>query len=82
LLYLSVETTPFCSLYPNTERCARFDSLIDNVSLFILQEKTCTQSDLENIHFHMLFLDGVYAEDNYGKDNYGKTHFHQKKGWQ
>jgi len=27
-----------------------------------------------NIHFHMLFLDGVYAEDNYGK-----TRFHQIK---
>ncbi|MDP7592961.1 MAG: transposase zinc-binding domain-containing protein, partial [Litorilituus sp.] len=27
-----------------------------------------------NIHFHMLFLDGVYVEDNYGK-----TRFHQIK---
>ena len=27
-----------------------------------------------NIHFHMLFLDGVYAEDDYGK-----TRFHRIK---
>jgi len=23
-----------------------------------------------NIHFHMLYLDGVYAEDNYGKSRF------------
>jgi hypothetical protein len=25
-----------------------------------------------NIHFHMLYLDGVYAEDNYGKTRFEK----------
>jgi hypothetical protein len=27
-----------------------------------------------NIHFHMLYLDGVYAEDNYGKTRFDDEH--------
>jgi hypothetical protein len=27
-----------------------------------------------NIHFHMLYLDGVYAEDNYGKTRLDEKH--------
>jgi hypothetical protein len=27
-----------------------------------------------NIHFHMLYLDGVYAGDNYGKTRFDDEH--------